>query len=167
MEFEREIGFKIETDMQAEWALNKLREITAESERIINLARAMIESYNDKIKTEQDRAAKEKLYFEGLLRQYFETVEHKSSKTQATYKLASGTLKLKKKAPSVVKDEELLLKWMKDTKMDYYINKVEKANRGEFKKKLTQANDKYVTSDGEVVDGIKLVENDDEFVVDI
>ena len=162
---ELDSSWKVTDDNKADWAIERIKEIEEEKDRLINLAEDKINQLKariDELKAEKDNSTN---YFKGLLREYMATVETKSTKTQDTYKLLSGTLKIKRKAPTPIKDDKLLLEWLKSNKMNNYITNVEKANWGEFKKELVQTDRGYVTKDGEVVEGVTLKENDDVFEV--
>ena len=162
---EHEEGFKVTDDGKADWCIEKIKEIEEEQDRLINLAKDKMSELKAKIDDLEHEKDVKTSYFKGLLREYMQTVETKSTKTQDTYKLLSGTLKIKRKAPTPIKDDKLLLEWLKSNKMNNYITNVEKANWGEFKKELVQTDKGYVTKDGEVVEGVTLKENDDVFEV--
>ena len=109
--------FIIDTDRKAEWALMKIREEKAESQRLINLCNSEIIRYQAALKKAQDALESKTGYMKAKLLEYFQTVPRKTSKTQETYKLPSGTLKMKFPAPEYVKDEDKLTEWLK--KMGY------------------------------------------------
>ena len=163
---ELDSSWKVTDDSKADWAVERIREVEEEKDRLIKLAEDKINQLKariDELKAEKDTGTS---FFKGKLREYMATVETKSTKTQDTYKLLSGILKIKRKAPTPIKDDEKLLQWLKSNKMNNYITSVEKANWGEFKKELTQTDRGFVTKDGEVVEGVTLKENDDVFIVE-
>ena len=160
-------SFTVNTDASAEWCIDKIKKETQEADRLINLAEEMIKQYQDKISDIRHDLESKTSYFKGQLQQYFETVEHKATKTQETYKLLSGTLKLKHKPAKVVKDDLRLLEYLKDNNYSEYIETVEKAKWSELKATLKQVADKYVDENGVVVEGIELQEQASEFIVDI
>ncbi len=49
------------------------------------------------------------------------SITHKATKTQETYKLPSGTLKLRYQQLEYKRNEELLLKWLRENNMETYI----------------------------------------------
>ena len=163
---ELDSSWKVTDDGKADWCIERIKEIEEEKDRLIRLAEDKINQLKariEELKTEKDAGTS---YFKGLLREYMRTVETKSTKTQDTYKLLSGTLKIKRKAPTPIKDDTKLLEWLKLYGKYEFINTVEKANWGEFKKELTQTDKGYVTKDGEVVEGVTLKENEDVFIVE-
>jgi len=167
IEFEEyEEGFRVTDDGKADWCIEKIKEIEADHDRLIQLAFDKINEYQAKLDELINERNNKTSYFKGLLREYMQTVETKSTKTQDTYKLLSGTLKIKRKAPTPIKDDTVLLQWLKSNKMNNYITNVEKANWGDLKKDLIATDKGFVTADGEVVEGVTLKENEDVFIVE-
>jgi len=163
---DNEDRFVIDDDGKAEWALNKIAEEKAETQRMINVANSMIMKYQEKIEVYQNQFESKTAYLKEQLRQYFETVPHKETKTQETYKLPSGTLKLKKQNPEYIRDEEKLLEWVKANKLSYVKTK-ESVDWVELKKELKFVDDKALTEDGEIVDGVTVSERPSIFEIDI
>lgn len=163
---DNEVQFVIDDDGKAEWALNKIAEEKAEMQRMINVANSMIMKYQDKIEVYQKQFESKTAYLKEQLRQYFETVPHKTTKTQETYKLPSGTLKLKKQNPEYIRDEEKLLIWAKANN-PAHVKVKESVDWAELKKELKFVDDKALTEDGEIVDGVKVVKRPDVFGIDI
>lgn len=163
---DNEDRFAIDDDGKAEWALNKIAEEKAETQRMINVANSMIMKYQEKIEVYQKQFENKTTFLKEQLRQYFETVPHKITKTQETYKLPSGTLKLKKQNPEYIRDEEKLLEWVKANKISYVKSK-KSVDWAELKKELNFVDDKALTEDGEIVDGITVSERPSVFEIDI
>ena len=98
IEFEEyEEGFRVTDDGKADWCIEKIKEIEADHDRLIQLAFDKINEYQAKLDELINERNNKTSYFKGLLREYMQTVETKSTKTQDTYKLLSGTLKIKRK----------------------------------------------------------------------
>ena len=57
-------------------------------------------------------------FLKSCLAQYFETVPHKETKTQATYKLLSGQLVFKKPKQKLVKSDDDLIAYFKKKQHD-------------------------------------------------
>ncbi len=160
-------GFIIDSDDKAEWALRKIAEEKAETQKYINVCRAMILEYEEKIR-EKDGNLKNKLSFlEEQLRCYFESVPKKATKTQQTYKLPSGTLKLKYQQPEFVRNDEQLVKWLKENKMNDFIKREEKANWAELKKNLVVTGEQALTEDGQIIEGVQVIGREPLFEIDI
>jgi hypothetical protein len=163
---DNEEQFSINDDSKAEWALNKIAEEKAEMQRMINVANSMIIKYQEKIEVYQKQFESKTAFLKEQLRQYFETVPHKITKTQETYKLPSGTLKLKKQNPEYIRDEEKLLEWVKENKISYVKTK-ESVDWAELKKELNFVDDKALTEDGEIVDGVTVSERPSVFEIEL
>ena len=159
-------GFTIDNDNKAEWALRKISEERAETQRFVNICNTMISEYQFKAQQAQDKLEQKTSFLIAQLEAYFKTVPKHETKTQATYKLPSGTLKLKKQQPEFSKDEEKLLTWIKAN--GYIQTKVkEMVDWAEFKKLLKFEGENAIDRNGEIVDGIKVVERPDKFEVEI
>jgi len=160
-------GFKIDNDNLAEWAVCKISEDKAEFQRLINVCETKVLEYQEKIRKYQEQLDRKTSGLKGCLMAYFETVPHKATKTQETYKLPSGTLKKKYGTPEYKVDNEKLVKWLKDAGMNDFIKTEEKAQWGELKKTVTVSFDKILTADGEVIDGVTAQDRPDSFEVEL
>ena len=158
--------FAITTDESAEWALNKIREEQAEAQRIINVCNSQILRYQQEIKKNQDALEQKTSGLKTLLFDYFQTVPKKKTKTQETYALPSGKLKLKFPAPKYVQDDEKLVKWLESAGMTEYVKVTKTGKWGELKK-LSKTVGENVVIDGEVIDGVKAEERPPVFDVEI
>lgn len=161
-----ETEFVINNDQKAEWALQKIREEKAESERLISLCQNQIKFYQERIDCEKQSLENRTSYLKSKLMEYFQTVKRKVTKTQETYTLPSGKLKLKYPALEYKRDESALLKWLKERQMEEYIQVKEIPQWGELKKTVQVAGDK-VCVDGEIVDGVQVVERPPVFDVEV
>lgn len=159
--------FTIDNDVKAEWALKKIQEETVEAQRYINVCDSMILDYKSKAESTKQKLANQTSYLESKLRQYFETVKHKYSKTQETYDLPSGKLILKNPTKNFVVDEDNLVKWLKENNLDDLVKTKETPNWEGFKKTITVVDNKVVTADGEIVDSITVSETPATFKVKI
>ena len=155
--------FVIDNDVKAEWALRKIRERTAERDRILETSWEIIESYKAVIQTEADRAADEIAGLEGLLMQYFATVEHAATKTQETYRLPTGKLKMKLAFERMTPDDEALITAFPD-----FTERKPTLKWGELKKRLDTIDGKVIdTETGEIVQGVSLETVPPKFIVEV
>ena len=160
--------FVIDSDSKAEWALKKIAVERKEADRIITLAEEQIESLEAKIKSIKEQTAGKTQFLESMLYKYFQTVEHKKTKTTEKYKLLSGTLTLKIKEPKAVYNDEDLIDYLKANNLNGYIKTEEKPKWGEYKKSLKYESGMVIdTTTGEVVECIKLEEQPEEFKVEV
>jgi len=160
--------FRIDNDEKAEWALSKIREEQAETNRIINVCKSMILHYEEQMKKAEEDLERKTAYLKGQLEQYFDRVEKRRTKTQEVYKLPSGTLRRKYPGPQFKRDDEKLVKWLKERQMNEYIKVKESPDWSNLKKalKLTKGN-VLVDENGEIVDGVLVVERPPTFEVEV
>lgn len=166
-ETEEKETFKIDNDNKAEWALTVIKTEQADRDRLISVCEHKIREYQEKIEQFKKQYESRTSYLISCLNQYFQTVPRKKTKTQETYQLPSGKLKLKYPAPEYKQDKDKLLKWLKSNSMTDYIETKESPKWGELKKSVTVQGDKVVTEDGEIVEGVTAVERAPVFEVEV
>ena len=159
-------GFSVNDDAAADWALRKIAEERAELERIKAIALQQIAELNMKIDHLEEMAERRTSFLRGCLAQYFQTVPHKSTKTQESYKLLSGSLVFKLPKQTMVKDDAQLLEYFRQNGLEEYIKTEEKPVWGEYKKNLAIVDGKVVdTTTGEVVEAVSIEEIPGSFEV--
>jgi len=166
-ENEQQEGFIIDNDNKAEWALNKIKAEKADRDRLISVCEQKIQEYQEKIEQFKKQYENRTSYLISLLNQYFQTVEHRKTKTQETYKLPSGTLKLKLPGIEYQRDDIKLVEWLKSAGMNDYIQVKESPKWAELKKTIKVSGDKVLTEDGEIVEGVTVVEKPATFEVEV
>lgn len=115
---EQREGWKITNDNSADWALDKIREAQAEYRRFKMVIDDKIQQLQEALEKEKESMEQETGFFQSKLAQYFETVpKKKTTKTQESYKLPSGRLVKKYKAPKIVRDDEKLVAWLEKNQM--------------------------------------------------
>lgn len=161
-------SFRIDNDEKAEWALAKIREEQAEAMRIMNVCKSMILHYESELKKAEEDLDKRTAYLKGQLEQYFGMVKTKRTKTQEVYKLPSGTLKRKYPGPKFKRDDKALIDWLKDRQMNGYIKVKESPDWASIKKTITLTKDNVVVDEnGEIVDGVTVVDRPPTFEVEV
>lgn len=165
---EEKEGWQITDDLTADWALDKIRDTRAEYNRFEMVAKAKIRQIEEALAKKRMAMESETGFFESKLREYFETVKTKDTKTQKSYSLPSGRLKLKYQNPEYKRDEEVLLSYLESNNMSSYV-KLKKSTDWSNLKKLTDiAGGKVVNKEtGEIIPGIELVERDPKFEVEV
>ncbi|OHW63114.1 bacteriophage Mu Gam like protein [Andreesenia angusta] len=149
---EQKESWRVKDDLMADWCLEKLQLMEAEYKRFEMVANERIITLESSLDKEFERYDNERSFFLSKLQEYFETVDAKETKTQMTYKLPSGTLKVKKEQAVIEKDDALLLEYLK---RDYpeFVKVIEKPNYAEFKKILMITDDGIVNmKTGELMD---------------
>lgn len=160
----REERFEVNDDSKAEWCLRKIREAEAD--------RAMWKKhYEEQMKRVDESTDATVAYFSAALEEYFDSVPHKTTKTQESYVLPHGKLIRKKQLPKYDIDEETLVNWLRTNSMNEYVKVKETADWANLKKVVYIAPDitgetAIVTDDGEIVSGIKVTMRPDVFKVE-
>ena len=150
-------------DVEAEEKICEIRDTCAERDRIIEACWARIESYKRIIQTEADKAAQKIAWLENGLQCYFNSVEHQSTKTQETYRLPTGKLKMKYAFERMVPDEEALI-----ASYPAFVEHKPSLKWGELKKQLAIVDSKVVdTETGEIVQGVTLDAVPSKFIVEV
>jgi len=159
--------FKLDNDMKAEWAICQIKAKKDEMERMIKVCEGMIEEYRTVMKKEVEKFENGTSYLKGKLMQYFEGCNKQKTKTAETYRLPSGTLKKKFGTITFDRDEDTLIKWLVDNHKDSeFLETQYKLKWNELKKSCNFSGDKLITADGEVVEGVILVQQADKFEID-
>lgn len=169
-EEEKEV-WKVKNDLEADWCLDKIRESKAEYNRFEMVAKAKIQQIEAVLKKEKEKMENETSFFETKLREYFETVGTKDTKTLKKYKLPSGELKLKKSQTTFKYDKDKLAEVAdKHENMQKYIKIKKDFDWIEFKKKLEIKDNSIIDKDtGEIIEieGLSIEEKPEEFKVEI
>lgn len=164
-ELEQE-SFKIDTDLKAEWAVNKILKAREKRDRMIRVANHEIERFQNIIRNEEEKCEKETGNLKFLLQEFFKAQSAngmtKATKTQESYKLPSAKLKLKYSAPKILHDDSTLIARYVD-----YVENVPKLKWAELKKTLKIVGDNVIdTVTGEVVEGCAVVNSEEVFEVE-
>lgn len=148
--------FVIDNDNLADWAVRTIRTENKERDRLINIAKDQIAELEAQIDNITAQYAYKTVRLESYLSKYFDTVPHKETKTQESYKLLSGTLVLTKPMVSLTapdSDNEVFKEFVRRTAPEY-IKTVETVRWGDYKKTLKASDGVVVDANGEVVEGI-------------
>ena len=161
--------FRIDSDSKADWALRRIAEARGEHRRISALIAEQMAALGIKQAAEDDRLERATAWLQGQLEAYFaalpEDAAH-NTKTQSTYRLLSGTLKLRRGRQDF-REGAGLLAWAKRN-MPGMVQTDEKVRWGELKRSLRMAEDGTVIDAGTglVVDGVEVVQGEDKFTVE-
>lgn len=158
--------FTIDNDALADWAVRKIQEEKAENKRLHEIAEEQIGMIEAKLQTADNRLTSRTSFLTSKLRQYFDRVPHKETKTQAKYQLLSGALVMTKAKETLEQDDEALLQYLKASGNSEFIKTVEKPAWGEYKKRLTVVDGNVVDAEtGDFVDGVRAVQKAETFDV--
>lgn len=150
-------GFSINDDATADWAVRKIAEERKELERLKTIAEQQIEEINLKVKHLEETMERKTAFLKGCLAQYFQTVPHKSTKTQESYKLLSGSLVMKFGGQKLVKNDAELVDYFHQNEMPEYIKTKEEPKWAEFKKNLSIVDGNVIdNTTGEIVNVVRV-----------
>jgi len=149
--------FRLTDENMANWALRKVAKARAEYEEAAKVAEAEIKRIDDWLNGRKRDLEHAEEFFGGLLTAYY-LPQHMQNPRQKTFKLPAGQVQIRAQQPDYVRDEARLIAWLKGNDMAGYVEIVEKLRWGDLKKQLKQLGDKMLSPDGEVVDGILVVD---------
>lgn len=157
-EQEERAGFVIDNDQKADWAVRRIAELEADTQK-----------WKDYYKAQSERVAQSNQqsidYFIALLESYFDTVPHKATKTSEKYKLPSGVLVRKAQAPEYERDDAQIIAWCTKNAPSCVEN-VPKLKWTALKGLIEENNGQAIDEiTGEVVPGIKIIPRDPVFAV--
>jgi len=149
--------FRLTDENMANWALRKVAKARAEYEKAAKVAEAEVKRIDDWLNSRKRDLERTEEFFGGLLTEYY-LPQHMENPRQKTFKLPAGQVQIRAQQPDYVRDEAKLIAWLKGNDMAGYVEIVEKVRWGDLKKQLKQLGDKMLSPDGEVVDGILVVD---------
>lgn len=157
--------YQITTPDQAEWALKKLRKIAEKEQEVHQLVDAELFKLENFRKSEIERLANEKTFFEGLLFEYHTPKYEDDPKGNKTLRFPSGSITFKKQQPNFVRAEDDLLDWVKAHRPEL-VKVKESVDWANLKKDCQITVDgQLVTADGEIVEGVVVEQRPDKFEV--
>ena len=140
-------SFRIDNDNTADWALRTISSDLAERDRLIKIAEDQIIALQEQITALNEQYDNKTKFLKSCLAEYFATVPHKSTKTQETYKLLSGSLVMKKPSTKINHNDDNLLCYLHANNSEEFIKTKESVDWAEFKKHLTIVDGKVVDTD--------------------
>lgn len=159
-EFIENDSFVIDTDAKAEWALQKIREARADRDRFVKW-------YTDKIKEIKEQCDFNTMNLERMLKEYFDSVPHRETKTQSVYDLPSGKLFVKNQNPEYKHDDKTVIDWLKKNGGNQFIEVEESLKWGDLKKAGAVVGGKMFDENGEEIPGIEVINKDPVFCVEV
>ena len=155
-------GWVITNDLEAEWAIEKIKCAREEADRRIEHLKRQMDWYNAEIEKADAKADQTRRFFEGKLLEYFSTADEEAIHTTKggakKYALPSGILELTAPTVTYDHDDSKLLDWCRNGHKEF-IKVKETPNWAEIKK--------AIVATGEIPDGVEVVEKQSEFIVRI
>lgn len=162
--------WRIKNDLEADWAIEKVKRYRADLERKRQLAEEKKRQIDMWLKLEQEKIERNINFFEQKLYEYFIALDPsllKKTKTQVKYELFSGTLKLKKQNPEIERDKEALLSWLEQNGLTEYIKTVKEPDWAKLKDNMEIRGDKAIYKEtGEIISGVKVTPRPGKFIVE-
>jgi hypothetical protein len=147
--------FRVDCDRKADWALTRIKAARDEHRRLTSVIRQEIGELNAMLADEDRKLENATAWLAAQLRAYMEAVgpeSVKKAKTQASYRLPHGTLKIKYGGEGWSYDEQKLAGWLAGGGYGEFVETVQKLKWGAFKKTLQRAGDgKLLTEAGEEI----------------
>ena len=161
--------WRITDALAADWALDKIREAKAEYAQKEMIVREKIRQLEEWLEKEQEKRDRTVNFFTSKLLDFFETAPKRKTKTQEIFELPSGKLRKKYQGPKFERDDEALLKWIKknDINAHLYIKVKETPDWAKFKTTIKVAGEYAVDANGEIIDGIRVVERPPVFEAEV
>lgn len=142
-------NYTIKDDADADWAINIIKKEEAKAERLVSTIEQEIERL--KIKAQRAKEAATCGFLKKILCDYYEGLDPsliKVTKTQASYKLPSGSLVYKPETVEIVRDDEKILAYLTDKDMYEYVKTNPKVDWANLKKDLLASGTDLTTIDG-------------------
>ena len=158
IEYEND-GFSIKDDRDAEYALKRIRETQEEVDKFRKY-------YDEQIQRMQERADGVREYYMYHLHAYFDGVPHKTTKTQESYELPSAKLIFKQQNPEFVRDDDAVMKWLKESGETQFVKTKESLDWAELKKRVEVSGIGCIDKEtGEIIPGISVQYREPKFDV--
>ena len=154
--------WKITNDSEAEWLIDKVNEDLIEIKRFELSLTNKIELLKERLEKVKKEKENKIVRRDSYLLMYFEEIPEelkKKSKTMDKYRLPSGEIIKKYPAPEFKRDNDTLVNWLKENKMNDYIEVKESAKWSDLKKVTKTIGSSVVLEEtGEIIDGIEVIE---------
>lgn len=152
--------WEIIDDNGAEWAIQRIVEAQSDTAKWEAHYKAQLEKIAQRNQETID-------FMTAKLRQYFDTVPHKKTKTQESYVLPSAKLVFKMQPPAFSRDEAQLLPWVKQN-APKLVKVAESTDWAALKKRITLSSGSIVDAEtGEVIPGVIAEERPPVFQVSV
>lgn len=166
-EFEQdEKRFKIEDVDALNWAMRKVKALKEEKEEALLSAKKEIERINEWIEKENNKYDNQINFFEGLMMEYamMERKKDPFFKKKAT---PFGAVSFRKRPPKWNYDDEVLVNFLKENEYTDFVNIKYSPNKADLKKEVSVVNGKAVFDTGEIVEGVEIVDQDEDIVIKV
>src|SRR5699024_3770908 len=160
--------WEIKDDDTADWWIEvkgqELKKIRTYQDKL----KEKIAFYEEKLRKAKDEEKHVIEKRDEMLARYFETIdpdEMKKTKTMLKYRLPNDELVKRYQNHQFKRDNNVLADWLEENNMTNYIQVKKSAKWGDLKKITKVVGDKVVSEDGEIIEGIEVVERPPKFEV--
>lgn len=160
MNLEDDRPFRVEDDQTAEWCMEQIRHANEEKQRWKDF-------YADRYKSVCETCDRTIASMEAMLQSYFDTVPHRVAKTQESYALPSGKLVFKKQEPEFERDDDELIRWLKDNGGQKFVKTKEALDWSGLKGTLNVLGETVADANGVIIPCIKASDRPDIFKVEL
>jgi hypothetical protein len=161
-------GFVIDNEGQADWALRKISQSKKRMKELQNVAEEEIHKIETWLLGELAKEEKSIGFFTNLLDVYHWQLYQQDPKRFKSLKLPNGVIKRVKTQPTFERDDEELLRFLEQRNMENLINRTVTPKWGDFKKQLIVSGNVCVLPiTGEIVEGVKVIPNEEKFKVEV
>ena len=150
---------EVRSAIEAKWQFEQRK-------RIINDRDELISYYEDQIAKVKADAEYKIGFIDRALFAFFQTVEHKKTKTQESWSIPAGKLVLKKQAPEYKRDDKAVIEWLKANNAAQFVKVEEKLDWAGLKSETTVVGNTIVNQDGEIIPGVEVIEREPKFSVE-
>ena len=158
-EIEKEEKFIIDDDQKAEWALEQIRNAQEEKARWKDHFKEQLARITESCDLTINNMTE-------MLRDYFNTIPHKVTKTEENYRLPSGKLVLKKQTTEFNYDDAELIDWLEKNKPGQFIKTKKTVDWMALKKTLNVVGEIVADDTGEIIPCIQANERPDVFTIE-
>ena len=151
--------FSVDDDQAAEWCIRKIKE--AEEQKAF--WKAHYDAQYKRVCDSNDAIIETMTTY---LRDYFERIPHKVTKTQESYQLPSAKLVMKRQEPEYERNDSEVIRWLHENNGEQYIKTKESLDWSGMKKSLMVMGETVADEYGQIIPCIKVKPREDIFKVE-
>lgn len=162
---ESSFRFTVENLEQVNWAFRKIKAYMEKKAELEVLAKAEIERIQSWLAGEVKQIDNSIGFFEGLLTEY--AVKQRELDPKFKCSTPYGKVSFRKQQPKWEYEDEVVLDSLKASELNEYIRVKEEINKADLKKAMKVVEGRAVTSDGEIIEGIKVIDQPDKLDIKV
>lgn len=147
------------------WVFRKIRAHLSKKSELEALAKAEIERIQNWLAHETKQIDSHINFFEGLLTEY--AVKQRELDPKFKCSTPYGKIGFRKQPIKWEYEDEVVLGSLKASGLSEYIRIKEEVNKAELKKAVSVVEGRAVTSDGEIIEGIRVIDQPDKIDIQV